>query len=331
MTSTHRIALAGSDIAFEWPGESTLLAAALGQGLPLPYECASGGCGTCKARLVEGDVTSLWPEATGLTERDRQRGDRILLCQAVPRTDCVIRAAPDVDVDEPPVRRLPAGIDRLKELNPITRLVWLDLGGIDLPYLPGQFVVVEFPDRARRAYSMSRPHDGDRGIEVVVRAKPGGVGTRWLFEELRIGDRVIVEGPYGKAYHRTDGDRPIVCIGGGSGLGPVLTIADHALGRPPGHPVTLYFGCRHPDELFFEDRLADLAGRGATVHVVVEEEAHPPRRSGLISDAVDADWDDLTGIDVYLAGPTGMVDACLATLVRTGKASADRVFFDRFE
>ena len=72
------------------PGD-TLLKAGLAAGLPLPYECASGTCGTCKARLLEGRVDSLWPDAPGLSERDRARGDRILCCQSVPSTPCRIQ------------------------------------------------------------------------------------------------------------------------------------------------------------------------------------------------------------------------------------------------
>lgn len=331
MTTTRTITIAGSDHSFVWPGTSTMLAAALGSGLSLPYECASGGCGMCKARLVEGETASNWPDATGLSQRDRRRGDRILLCQSVPLSDCVIQAAPVDGGDEPPVRRLPAAVDGIDELNPITRLVTLDTAGAELPYLAGQYVLVELPDGIRRAYSMSRPQGRGAEIEVVVRAKPGGAATGWIFERLRPGDHVVVEGPYGKAYYQSDRNRPLVCLGGGSGLGPVLTIADHALTVAPERPVALYFGCRRPGDLFFSKRLSALAERGATVEVVLEEGAATPQRPGLIGEVVDGDWDDLSGADLYLAGPTGMVDACLAALVRSGKAAADRVFFDRFE
>ena len=65
------------------PGE-TILRAGLAAGFAMPYECASGSCSSCKGRLLEGAVEHIWPDATGLSERDRRKGDRILCCQALP-------------------------------------------------------------------------------------------------------------------------------------------------------------------------------------------------------------------------------------------------------
>ena len=72
------------------PGE-TILRAGLAAGLAMPYECASGSCSSCKGRLIAGEVEYLWPDATGLSERDRRKGDRILCCQALPKGDCTVQ------------------------------------------------------------------------------------------------------------------------------------------------------------------------------------------------------------------------------------------------
>ena len=96
----------GAEAAVECAPDETILFAGLRAGLALPYECASGGCGTCRARLVAGQAISRWPGATGLSERDRRKGDRILMCQSVPDGPCQLRlptgaAAPG---EPPPVR-----------------------------------------------------------------------------------------------------------------------------------------------------------------------------------------------------------------------------------
>src|SRR5262245_66539844 len=70
------------------PGEA-ILHAGLRSGLVLPYECGTGTCGTCKARLVDGDVHSLWPEAPGQAGLKRDVGE-FLMCQCVARADVVI-------------------------------------------------------------------------------------------------------------------------------------------------------------------------------------------------------------------------------------------------
>ena len=97
-------------------------------------------------------------------------------------------------------------------------------------------------------------------------------------------------------------------------------------------------------DLVLRERFCALRSRGAAVIAVAEitgagtggggktgqAPGWGPVRTGLVIDAVATDHNDLTGHDLYVAGPTAMVDALLAALVRTRRAAADRVFFDRF-
>ncbi|MBI4943859.1 MAG: 2Fe-2S iron-sulfur cluster binding domain-containing protein [Actinobacteria bacterium] len=345
-----RVRIGDADVVCA-PGETVLLSA-LRAGWDLPYECASGGCGSCKAVLAAGDVRSLWPDAPGLSERDRRKGDRVLACQSVPAGEAVVRlpggAAPQRAASGPGARpvpgRRPARIGAVLQLSPDTALVTV-VPDRPVAYLAGQFVLLELPDGTRRAYSMSRePTDapaGDDCLELVVRRVPGGRASSWL-AGAAAGDPLVVEGPYGRAHVRSPADRPVVCVGGGSGLGPVVAVAERCLTESPDRAVRLYYGARTDADVVLADRLLRLQARGARVDVVTDV---PPSaeaagrfaplavRGGRVVEAVDADHPgpaDLAGHDVYLAGPTPMVDALLASLVRTGRVGADRTFFDRF-
>ena len=75
---------------FTCAADDTVLRAGLRAGLGFPYECNAGSCGTCKVELIEGQITSLRPDAPGLAERDRAK-NRVLACQARPGTDCTIK------------------------------------------------------------------------------------------------------------------------------------------------------------------------------------------------------------------------------------------------
>jgi len=204
-------------------------------------------------------------------------------------------------------------------------------------YLPGQFVILEMPDGIRRPYSMSGRAGAPPGrLEMLIRNKPGGAASRWLFAGLGAGGHLIAEGPYGRAHAQSPPERPVICVAGGSGLGQVLTIAEQCLAADANRPLTLYYGARSTADLVLAERINGLRDRGAVV-IVVTETAGPgadplwgPVRTGLVPDAVAADHGDLTGHDIYLAGPDGMISALLARLVRTNRAAADRVFFDRF-
>jgi NAD(P)H-flavin reductase len=216
------------------------------------------------------------------------------------------------------------------------RFVFTVSGAVN--YLPGQFVLLGFPDGVRRAYSMTRPKSRERPceIELLVRSKPGGAASGWLFDRIEVGDAVVVEGPYGKAYSQSPTDRPVVCLAGGTGLAPILAIAEHLRSESPERRVDVYVGSRRIQDLVLGDRLMTLSDSTTHVVSVIEEtngEPHPllgQTREGLALDHLVDDWPELGGHDVYVAGPTPMIDAALRKLVRNGTASADRVFFDRF-
>ncbi len=342
---------AENDAAFSCPPGETVLFAGQAAGWDLPYECASGGCGTCRAQLLGGEVISSWPDATGLTERDRWRGNRILLCQSRPAAPCTLRS-------QTPLRRLRKGmphprrhearITRMDLLTPDMMILEVDCGQ-PVPYLAGQFVILEMPDGARRPYSMSGlAGPPSARLELLIRNKPGGVASGWLFQQRTLGSQLTVEGPYGRAHAQSPAGRPVLCVAGGSGLGQVLTIAEHCLAQDATRPLSFYYGARSVADLVLSDRFSVLRSRGAAVIAVAEtteagtgragkpgqEQGQKPGwgaiRPGLVVDAVAADHGDLTGHDLYVAGPAAMVDALLAALVRTGRAAADRVFFDRF-
>ena len=144
-----------------------------------------------------------------------------------------------------------------------------------------------------------------------------------------------MEGPYGRAYVRLSAPRPALCLAGGTGLAPVLAIAEE-LAASGGRRVEVYVGARRAEDLVLAARLTALRDRGVIVVPVVElcqDEHHPQLgalRAGLALDHLAADRPDLSKHDLYVAGPAPMIDATLRRLVRNGTAAADRIFFDRF-
>ena len=78
------------EFSFECEATERLLYAGLAQGLRLPYECATGTCGTCRGRVVQGSTLVEWDEAPGFARLKRAKGD-VLMCQARPTADCVLR------------------------------------------------------------------------------------------------------------------------------------------------------------------------------------------------------------------------------------------------
>jgi CDP-4-dehydro-6-deoxyglucose reductase/ferredoxin-NAD(P)+ reductase (naphthalene dioxygenase ferredoxin-specific) len=154
---------------------------------------------------------------------------------------------------------------------------------------------------------------------------------------LKPGDLVQVSGPLGTSYLRTQHAGEILCVAGGSGLAPIKSIIETALHAGRAQALHLYFGVRTEGDVYFEQELAALARRFASFrpHIVLSEPAaHSrvsllPRRRGLVTDAVAADFASLDGLKCYLAGPPPMVDAATA-LARSRGVQARDIHADAF-
>lgn len=339
MRVTARVTFEGHDSIVDCEPSETLLRAGLSAGLRLPYECASGGCGSCRAQLLDGTVHTLWEDAVGLSERDRRRGNRILMCQSVPDRDCVVKV-PVVSsiVAEPSPERFDGRLASRTALTPDTALFTVELGR-PMSFLPGQFALFESSSGIRRAYSMAHPERvGSTSLEFVIRAKPGGAASKWLFEEITLGEPLVLEGPYGRAYAQPDSTRPVLCVAGGTGLAPILAIAEHLLTAEQPPTLHVYVGARADADLVLLERLLRLRDLGAVMTLSAESSSGAvayacelmPVREGRVIDHVASDWTQLADHDIYLSGPAGMVDAALRAFVRDGDAPADRLFYDRF-
>lgn len=331
------VTIEGLDRDFTCDKGDLILRAALRAGLGFPYECATGSCGTCKYELLVGHVEDTWPEAPGIRLRDREHG-RYLACQSKATGPIVIRVRLDERLRPPiPPRRSVATISGRIYQAPGYSELKLQISDEGAEFLPGQFILIEFPGlTGARAYSMSNQPNTDGVLQLHVKAKQEGIMSNLLVSESPIGTKLIVDGPYGHAFARLEDSRPVVCIAGGSGLGPMLSVAG-ALALTPlasQRSVDFFYGVRTPAEVC---DLSDL-----------RKQAEAFGRWGLhvaVSDKPDNSWNGLVGmIDqivqvhlpmpwsnslFYIAGPPPMVDAVVRVLL-TCQVSHEQLIFDRF-
>lgn len=319
--------------------DDTILRAGLRAGLGFPYECNSGACGTCKVELLEGQATSLRPDAPGLAERDRAK-NRILACQSRPDTDCAIRVR--LREENVPLHRPTRFSARLAGFRDLTHDMREFTFATDAApgFLPGQYALFYLPGLAApRTYSMSNIDDGSGQWQFVVRRVPEGTGTRALFDRLAVGAQITLDGPYGLAYLRPDSPRDIVCIGGGSGLAPMLSIARGAAREPKlaGRRLRFFYGARTQRDLCGAAELAGLAGFGTCITFepvlsMVDAEAADPWSgpTGFVHEHVQRELGEgLGAYEFYFAGPPLMAEAVQRVLMDR-KVPYAQVHFDSF-
>lgn len=176
------IQIEGLDRPIFQNGIDTILRAALRAGVGFPYECNSGGCGSCKFEIVSGSIESLWPEAPGLTEHDRRK-NKLLACQCVPASDLVIKVrldplcAPQIR----PQRRLTHWVGNSDITYDIREFRFITKSAAE--FLPGQFASLNIPGiGAPRCYSMSNLPNREGEWHFQIRRVHHGRASAWLFE-----------------------------------------------------------------------------------------------------------------------------------------------------
>jgi toluene monooxygenase electron transfer component len=332
---------------FEAPPGEKILDAGLRQGIALPYECGSGTCGTCRARLVSGDIDDPWPEAPGRRLLKREKGE-LLMCQSVAQADCALEVPVRVELmaEGACVPGHLAGVIRQSTL--LTHdVIHLDLE-LDRPlrFEAGQFVLMGVDGIAgRRAYSMVNYDRPASHLRFVVKKKPGGCVSGWLFGSNVGGTTVALFGPLGRAIFTPELTQPILCIAGGSGIAGMMSIlaracAERHFDRYPGH---VYFGVRTARDLFFVDELAAFKARspdGLEITLALSEDAVPEAlrarpeflwETGFVHEVAARGMQGrFRGVRAYVAGPPPMVDGSLRMLLRDARLSPSDIRYDKF-
>ena len=311
----------------------TVLDALLAHGVGFAYSCQAGNCGTCRCELVSGDIMELEYSEHALSAEERSRGI-VLACRSQVWSDVVVRRLDAEDFVVHPSRVLRCKVVDLTALtHDILRLRMDIVGGGPFAFSAGQFAKLEFaaaPGLARDYSMANRP--GEKFLEFHIRIMPAANSvSRRMATVLKPGDVVKVSGPLGTSYLRAQHAGPMLCVAGGSGLAPIKSIVETALESGFGHPVHLYFGVRAERDVYFEAELAELLTRlpSFRAHIVLSESGGNggatllPRRAGLVTEAVAADFPALAGFKTYFAGPPPMVDAATALARERGVASRD--------
>lgn len=201
-------------------------------------------------------------------------------------------------------------------------------------FQPGQYLTVVVPVEGRlvsRCYSICSAPDEPQHLEIAVRRQ--GLVSAALHESVRSGGAIAVRKPAGKFVYPSDSRRPIVLLGGGVGITPLLAMLRHAAAADPGREVTLLLSVRSGAQIPFKGELEEL-GRRPGVSVVVTATrggAVPPVRSGRLDlEFVRREVPNPTACVFCMCGPAEMIDGFRTGLPAMG-VPPDQVRAEAFE
>jgi len=335
---SHQITLKPADRVFGVDPDEHILAAAIRQGIGLPYGCRDGACGSCKSRLLEGRVVHGTHQVKALSAEEEAAGFTLTCCAAA-QTDVVIEARTVPGAGEFPVRKMPVRVMAMARPAPDVAVLTMQLPANDpLRYHAGQYVEFILRDNARRSYSMANaPHtQTDKPfIELHIRHMPGGKFTDHVFGAMKEKEILRIEGPFGSFFLREDSDKPVVLLASGTGFAPIKAILEHMEHKGSTRPAVLYWGCRSKADLYLHDWALQAAARLLNLrYVPVLSEPKPEDswtgRTGFVHQAVMADLPDLSGHQVYACGAPVMVDSAQHDFVERCGLPAEEFYADSF-
>ncbi len=320
---TIKVRIAQAQRTIEVPTGATILSSALDAGISYPFGCQSGNCGACKSHLVKGEVSMEGYSEFALSDEEKERGF-ILACRAVPREDSEVAWLEEDDLIVHPRRRLDCAVVALDDATHDIKRIRLEIvSGGPFDFSAGQFASVTFEGCPPRDYSMANV-PGDPLLEFHVRTTGGATSTH-VAEQLKVGDHVRVEGPFGPSYLRETHRGPIIAVAGGSGMAPIKSVVERALRQALPQHIYFYFGVRSERDLYLHDHFAKLAETHKNLHFipVLSEGDGEECRQGLVHEAVAQDFDEFDGCKAYLAGPPVMVEAATRLFEQRGMRRID--------
>ena len=324
---TFQVSVADTEYRFPCEPSEAVLDAAQRAGYEVPFSCRKGVCGTCKGRVVSGEVRAFAGDALGAAERAQ---GMVLFCNARPRSDLAIEPR-SISKADPFARKCTvARVFRLQKLADDVMLVHLRFpAGIRVRFKAGQHLNLILANGERRDFSMANPPRESDGAQLHIRHVPGGAFTDHVFSGLKRGDHLTVEVPFGDFVLR-ESAKPILFVAGSTGFAPISAIIQDMAIRGIARDMTLYWGARRRAGLY-SDLPARWAGQNPRFKYipVLSDEAEPGFRHNLVHRAVLEDHKSLAGFQAYVCGVPVMTQAARAEFIAAGLPE-DEFFADAF-
>lgn len=323
-----------SDYAAIASKDESVLQAGLRQLVPLNYHCASGSCGSCKARLVQGALKVY--TGTGFIQVSHEKNQayespEVHLCQSHAVSDCVFEAS--FDTKAPPELATPqhyaASLTDVQPLGSGLYRLFVDFHHA-IRFLPGQYVMLDAQAGGRaRAYSIATFAEESRHLEFILSCNPDGAVSPLLCDINNIGMQLRGYGPLGKAYVRPEQGKELVMLVGGSGVSVALSALEWAiLSNYTDHRrLTIYWGVRDTAATDIIDVFNRCVATHSSVQVVICSDIPPSAQhraqfphveffegypANHIVDDAKINWKDK---EVYISGPPPMVDYTVRQLM----------------
>ncbi len=314
---TSRVTLKPSGHGFTVEGKDSILQGGLKSGLKLDYGCSNGTCGLCGAKVVAGEVEKINHADFHFSETEQAEGMILMCAHGAASPEVVLETVEAGEAADIPVREIPIKVKKLEQASddvmvlrartPRTRR---------LRFLAGQYVTLELDGLAGDCALAGCPCD-DMNLEFHVPRCPGSGFFDLVFSGLKANTTINLEGPKGNFVLREETGRQPVFIAGGAGFAPVKALIEHAMSLESYRTIRLYRALSREGG----DYLGNLCRSWADAMDEVSYQPFEGDDLGGLMEMVAAEV-DLAAVDVYVAGPEGLLKAAEGALPGAGLPGA---------
>jgi NAD(P)H-flavin reductase len=313
-------------------------------GFKIPFSCRAGICQSC---LMQANLQPPISSQIGLTENQKSQ-NFFLACSCIPKKA--------MDVSLLNSTQKISGIVKEKKL--VNEHVLILKIQVDCRWYPGQSVDVWFNDYEARPYSIASRFDDNKKIELHIKKHEQGVVSRWLHDEVTVGQSINLSKPSGNCFYNNDGneDKALLLVGTGTGLAPLIGIVKEAIYQHHKAPIYIYIAASKKSDLYYVDELNKICENNKNIHYIPTVRHGDPKKTSIDTnnphdtnaiilndiitlDGNDYDGDiinlikknhpDLKGWQIFLGGNPEMVKNAQRECFFLG-ASVSDIFADAF-
>jgi len=319
MTVRVRILPSGREYVSE--GSSSLLEAGLSAGLRVGYGCSNGNCGKCVARIIAGEVKKTRLHDYVFTRQEIASG-HVLMCCNTALTDVVLQAGEASDASEIPQQKITAKVKRVSIVNDNVALLHLRTPRSSrLRFLAGQQVQLGGNGIPLASHPVGSCPCDDMHLHFQIPLDAACAFSKHVFNTLRYGDAVEINGPLGDFILDEDSHRSLIFIAWRTGFAPIKSLVEHAMSLEQANAIHLLWAAEDKADRYLDNLCRSWADALDNFYYVPVDTGGLEKalESGReIVQHLDIESASLAGHDCYIAGNESFVSACKSAVIDHG-------------
>jgi len=303
------VTLKPSGNQFQCETNESVLEAALRSGINLSYHCATGSCGECRARVLQGETSEYRFHDYVIPEAEKI-ANTVLLCSVIAASDLVVEASEAVHAKDIALQRIPVKVAKIELPNHNNMILHLRTPrSRTLRFLAGQYIKLYYGDgQSGHFYIASCPCNG-MIIQLHIQLANETQHTN-IFSNLKVGDSLDIEGPFGEFTLDEVSHRPIVLVAQDTGFAPMKSLIEHAIALDLPQSMHLFWLVEHGQDHYqanycrsWEDALDGFIYRPLHLDTDQKDVNDYASAASYVMGRTPVE----TEIDLYLAGPDEML------------------------